>query len=292
MIRVVNADGTLRDTPFLSIPGKISSATGEEGFLGIVFSPGYKTNGKLYVDYTAYIGGQLSTIVEEYKVSPADSNVADLSSALTILTQSQPFSNHKGGNLMFGKDGYLYINFGDGGSEGDPDGYGQNTTTFLGKILRIDVSNSSVAQPYVVPPTNPFYNDPTPGIKKEIWTYGVRNPWRSSVDRLTGDLWIADVGQNAVEEVDYQPANDAGGRNYGWNIMEGKSCYIPATGCNSPELTLPVYDYSHSYGYAVTGGYIYRSAQSKSLLERTFLPIMVQDGLMGSGNQVAFFQGM
>lgn len=265
MIRVINADGTLRSTPFLSITSKISSTNSEEGFLGIAFSPNYKTSGKFYVDYTANIAGQLTTVVEEYEVSSADSNVADVSSALTILTQLQPFSNHNGGNLMFGKDGYLYIDLGDGGGGGDPYGNGQNKNTFLAKILRIDVSNASIAQPYVVPASNPFYNDTTQGIKKEIWAYGVRNPWRSSVDRLTGDLWIADVGQNAVEEVDYQPEDAAGGRNYGWNIMEGKSCYSPSTGCNSAGLTLPLYDYPHTLGFAITGGYIYRSAQSKSL---------------------------
>jgi glucose/arabinose dehydrogenase len=264
-IRVINADGTLRVAPLLSITSKISSTRGEEGFLGIAFSPNYTTSGKFYVDYTAIIAGRLTSVVEEYKVSAADSNVADLSSALTILVQLQPFNNHNGGNLMFGKDGYLYINLGDGGSGGDPNGNGQNKKTFLGKILRIDVSNSSVAQPYVVPASNPFYNDTTPGIKKEIWAYGLRNPWRSSVDRITGDLWIADVGQNAVEEIDYQPANDAGARNYGWNIMEGKSCYRPASGCNSAGLTMPVFDYSHVVGNSVSGGYIYRSAQSKSL---------------------------
>jgi glucose/arabinose dehydrogenase len=264
-IRVINADGTLRATPFLSITSKISSVNSEEGFLGIAFSPEYKTSGKFYVNYTAILAGLLTTVVEEYKVSPADSNVADLSSALTILTQLQPFSNHNGGNLMFGKDGYLYINLGDGGSGGDPYGNGQNKNTFLGKILRIDVSNSSTTQPYVVPASNPFYNDATPGIKKEIWAYGLRNPWRSSVDRLTGDLWITDVGQGALEEIDYQPANDAGGRNYGWKIMEGKSCYSPPSGCSSAGLTLPIFDYPHPLGYAVTGGYIYRSAQSKSL---------------------------
>ena len=231
-IRVINADGTLRVTPFLDIVSKILGLAGEEGFLGIAFSPDYKTNGKFYVDYTANISGQLSTVVEEYKVSAADSNVADLSSALTILTQSQPFTNHKAGNLMFGKDGYLYINFGDGGSGGDPFQNGQNKKTFLAKILRIDVSNSSAAQPYKIPPSNPFYNDTTTGIKKEIWAYGVRNPFRSSMDRITGDLWIADVGQNAHEEIDYQPANDPGGRNYGWNIMEGNFCYTPAN-CNT-----------------------------------------------------------
>ena len=265
-IRVVNPDGTLRPTPFLDITSKISSATvSEEGFLSVAFSPDYKTSGKFYVDYTATIGGQLTSVLEQYKVSASDSNVADISSALTILTQTQPFANHNGGNLMFGKDGYLYVNFGDGGSGGDPYHNGQNKKTFLAKILRLDVSNSSSTQPYAIPPSNPFYSDTTIGIKKEIWDYGVRNPWKSSVDRLTGDLWIADVGQNAVEEIDYQAANVPGGRNYGWNIMEGKSCYSPATGCDTTGLTMPIYDYPHPLGNSIIGGYIYRSAQSKAL---------------------------
>ena len=257
----------MRPTPFLDITSKISSPTeSEEGFLGIAFSPNYKADGKFYVDYTGLISGQLTTFVEEYIVSASDSNVANPSSALTLITQSQPFTNHKGGNLMFGKDGYLYINLGDGGSGGDPNGNGQNKTTFLGKILRIDVSNSSIVQPYVIPSSNPFYIDATPGIKKEIWTYGVRNPWRSSVDRLTGDLLIADVGQNKVEEIDFQNANDPGGRNYGWNIVEGDSCYLPSTGCDRTGITMPVYEYFHNdSSAAVTGGYVYRSAQSKSL---------------------------
>ena len=251
----------------MDITSKISSPTeGEEGFLGIAFSPNYKTDGKFYVDYTGFISAQLTTFVEEYKVSAADSNIADPSSALTLLTQSQPFTNHNGGNLMFGKDGYFYINLGDGGSGGDPFKNGQNKKTFLAKILRIDISNSSAAQPYAIPPSNPFYNDTTTGIKKEIWTYGVRNPWRSSVDRLTGDLLIADVGQNKVEEVDFQKANDPGGRNYGWNIVEGDSCYNPVSGCNKTGITMPIYEYFHNGGGAsIIGGYVYRSAQSKSL---------------------------
>lgn len=264
-IRIINADGTLRPTPFLSITSKISSNNSEEGFLGIAFSPDYKTSGKFYVDYTSNIAGQLTSVIQEYKVSSSDSNIADLSSALTILTQAQPFSNHNGGNLMFGKDGYLYINVGDGGNGGDPYNNGQNKNTFLAKILRIDVSKSSVAQPYSIPPTNPFYNDTTAGIKKEIWAYGVRNPWKSSVDRLTGDLWIADVGQSAVEEIDFQPANAKGGRNYGWRIMEGNSCYNPSVNCNKAGITLPIFDYSHAIGNSITGGYIYRSAQSKAM---------------------------
>ena len=289
-IRVINADGTLRPTPFLNITSKISSINSEEGFLGIAFSPAYKTSGKFYVNYTAIIAGQLTTVVEEYKVSAADSNVADLSTALTILTQLQPFSNHNGGNLMFGKDGYLYINLGDGGSGGDPFGNGQKKNTFLGKILRIDVTNSSAVQPYVVPASNPFYNDSTPGIKKEIWAYGVRNPFRSSVDRITGDLWIGDVGQNAVEEIDYQPADAPGGRNYGWNIMEGKSCYTPSSGCNSAGLTLPIYDYNHSVGASVIGGYMCRSAQSKSLFGMYIFTDYVSkwvDGIRQSGSTLS-----
>ncbi len=262
-IRVVNADGTLRPTPFLDITAKVSSYTnGEEGFLGFAFSPNYKTNGKFFVDYTANINGQLTSVVEQYTVDPADSNIA-LTSGLSILSQSQPFSNHNGGNLMFGPDGYLYINFGDGGSGGDPFGNGQNTNTFLGKILRIDVSNASVTQPYETPATNPFAGQS--GKKEEIWAYGVRNPWRSSFDRTTGDLWIADVGQSAVEEIDFQAANAAGGANYGWNIMEGTACYNPSSGCNQAGLTLPIYDYTHAVGQSITGGYVYRSAQSKSL---------------------------
>ena len=285
-IRIIDADGTLRPTPFLSITSKISSASGEEGFLGIAFSPTYKSDGKFYVDYTSIIAGKLTTVIEEYKVSAIDSNVADPNSALTILTQLQPFTNHNGGNLMFGKDGYLYINLGDGGSGGDPFGNGQNKKTFLAKILRIDISNSSVSQPYSIPPTNPFYGDTTTGIKKEIWAYGVRNPFRSSVDKLTGDLWIGDVGQNAHEEIDYQPANDTGGRNYGWNIMEGNFCYSPATGCNMTGLSLPIYDYSHSIGFTIIGGYVYRSAQSKSLFGTYIFSDYVSrwiDGMKQSG---------
>ena len=234
--------------------------------MGIAFSPNYKTDGKFYVDYTGLISGQLTTFVEEYKVSAADSNIADPASALTLLTQSQPFTNHNGGNLMFGKDGYLYINLGDGGSGGDPYKNGQNKKTFLGKILRIDVSNSSQAQPYAIPPANPFYSDTTTGIKKEIWAFGVRNPFRCSVDGLTGDLLIADVGQNKVEEIDFQKANDVGGENYGWNIVEGDSCYSPVSGCNKAGITMPIYEYFHNGGgAAIIGGYVCRSAQSKSL---------------------------
>ena len=285
-IRVINADGTLRPTPFLDITAKVSSATsGEEGLLGFVFSPDYKTSGKFYVDYTSNIAGKLTSVIAEYKVS-ADTNIANVSSALTILTQQQPYNNHNGGNMMFGKDNYLYINLGDGGSGGDPQGNGQNKTTFLAKIVRIDVSNSSIATPYIIPPTNPFYNDASPGIKKEIWAYGVRNPWRSSVDRLTGDLWIADVGQDAIEEIDFQVAGAPGGRNYGWRIMEGNQCYNPPSGCNTAGLTMPIYTYTHADGNSITGGYVYRSVQSKELFGTYIFADYVKkwvDGIKQSG---------
>lgn len=263
-IYVINADATVRTTPFLDIRTKISSTNSEEGLLGLAFSPDYSNSGKFYVNYTSNAGGQLHTVVEEYRVS-GDPNIANAASALTILTQNQPFANHNGGNMMFGKDGYLYINLGDGGSGGDPQNNAQNRSTFLGKVLRIDVSNASAETPYAIPSSNPFFGSADPTIKKEIWAYGLRNPWRSSFDKLTGDMWIADVGQGAVEEIDFEPADGSGGRNYGWSIMEGNQCYKPATGCSTSGLTLPLYTYTHSTGQSITGGYVSRSAQSKSL---------------------------
>ncbi len=264
-IRVINPDGTLRPTPFLDIISKVSGLDGEEGFLGICFSPNYKTDGKFYVSYTAFAGSQLISVIEQYKVSAADSNLADPTSALTLLTVNQPFTNHKAGNLLFGPDGYLYIFWGDGGSGGDPYGNGQNKTVLLGKIHRIDVSNSSASQLYAIPPTNPFADSTSPNIRKEIWAYGLRNPFRDSFDPITGDFWIGDVGQNAHEEIDFQPAGSKGGRNYGWNTMEGFSCYSPASNCDSTGITPPMYDYPHTVGYCIIGGHVYRSIQSRNL---------------------------
>lgn len=287
-IWIINPDTTLRATPFLNITTKVNSLSGEQGFLGLAFSPAYASDRKFYVYYTGLISGNVHSIVEEYKASVADSNVADLSSALIIITQQQPagLTNHKGGNLMFGGDGFLYINLGDGGGGGDPYLNGQNKNTLLGKMLRIDVSNSSSPQPYVIPSTNPFYNDITPGIRKEIWAYGLRNPWRNSIDRLTGDRWIADVGQGAREEINLERANNTGGNNFGWNIMEGTACYNPSSGCSSAGLTLPIYEYTHSVGQSITGGYVYRSIQSKSLFGTYIFADYVQkwvDGFKESG---------
>lgn len=263
-IRVINADSTLRSAPFLDIISKVSGLASEEGFLGFCFSPDYKITGKFYVSYTAFSGSQLISVIEQYKVSTADSNIADPSSALRLITVNQPFTNHKAGNLMFGPDGYLYIFWGDGGSGGDPYGNGQNKTVLLAKILRIDVSNSTAAQPFAIPPSNPFA-DSTGAIRKEIWAYGLRNPFRDSFDPITHDFWIGDVGQNLHEEIDFQPAGDKGGHNYGWNIMEGFSCYSPASNCDSTGITPPIYDYPHTVGDCIIGGYVYRSIQSRGM---------------------------
>jgi glucose/arabinose dehydrogenase len=291
-IRVINPDGTLRASSFLDIVPKISSAAGEEGLLGFCFSPNFQTNGKFYVSYTANIASQLTSVVEEYRVSSSDPNVADPTTNLVILSVAQPASNHNGGNIMFGPDGFLYIFFGDGGGGGDPFANGQNKTTLLGKILRLDLSNSSQAVPYTIPPTNPFFNT-TDGTKKEIWAYGLRNPWRNSFDRITNDLWIADVGQGAREEINFQPANSLGGENYGWNIMEGTICYPPpATGCNTAGLKMPIYDYSHSVGSSITGGTVYRSIQSRALWgfylysDFNFSPNKWLDGFKQSGGVI------
>ncbi len=260
-IRIIDGNGNLLPTPFLDISSKISSFVSEEGLLGLAFSPNYKTDRKFYVFYTANILGQLSAVVEEYKVSIADSNVADLSSALTLFTQTLLTKDHHAGNLMFGKDGYLYVNIGFVNIQSNS----QDKTILPGKILRLDISNSSIAQPYAIPTTNPFYNDATPGIKKEIWAYGLRNPWRSSFDKITGDLWIADAGQLKIEEVDFESANDAGGHNYGWNITEGDSCYLSFP-CDKTGITVPIYQYFHNgAGSVIIGGYVSRTAQSKSL---------------------------
>ena len=261
LIQVVNPDGTVRPTPFLNISSKLDTTTDEEGILGYAFSPNYKTDGKFFVLYSGDVSGQLAMIAEQYKVSAADSNVADVSSAITLLTRTEYTSFDLGGNMMFGKDGYLYINLGDGGDTTKS----QLKTYYNGKILRVDISNSSLAQPYTIPTTNPFYNDTTTDIKKEIWAYGLRNPWRNSFDRITNDLWLSDVGQNRYEEVNFQPAGDAGGHNYGWARVEGDSCFNPASGCDKTGISFPVYIYPHPTGFVIIGGYVYRSAQSKAL---------------------------
>ena len=272
VIRIVQ-NGSLQPTPFLSIAGRVGSSGGEQGLLSVAFPPDYASKGYFYVDYTDVNG---DTVVSRFYVS-GDPDVADPASERVILTVDQPYANHNGGQLAFGPDGYLYISLGDGGSGGDPQGNGQNPATLLGNILRIDVEPAPPAPPvfsathwlyfplimsqggaglaYDIPPTNPFTQ--TAGYRDEIWAWGLRNPWRFSFDRGTGDLYIGDVGQNAYEEIDFQPAASAGGENYGWAIMEGAHCY-PSGPCDSTGLVLPVAEYGHSLGCSVTGGVVYR----------------------------------
>lgn len=256
-------------TPFLDINSLVINPSGtndERGLLGLAFDPNYFTNGYFYVHYIN--NSQVSTIAR-YTVqgNPTTSNVADPASARIILTQSQPFSNHNGGWIGFGPDGYLYISFGDGGSQNDPNANGQNLNTWLAKILRVDVNGDDFpADPnrnYAIPPTNPFAG-PTAGLD-EIWAYGLRNPWRCSFDRLTGDFWIADVGQGTWEEVNVQPASSAGGVNYGWRCYEGPNAFN-TTGCGpQSSMTFPVYSYNHGSGCSITGGYVYRGCTMPEL---------------------------
>jgi glucose/arabinose dehydrogenase len=245
-------DGKVDPTPVLDVSSEVSLG-GEQGLLGLAFSP---DGGSLYVNFTDVDG---DTRVVAYAI--ADGR-ADPSSRREVLFVDQPYSNHNGGNLVFGPDGYLYIGLGDGGSGGDPHGNAQSLGTLLGKMLRIDPRPADGA-PYRVPADNPFVT--TPGARPEIWAYGLRNPWRYSFDRATGDLWIGDVGQSAWEEVDRQPASSTGGENYGWNVREGSHPY--AAGGSPPGAVDPVFDYSHSDGgCVVTGGYVYRGAAIPDLV--------------------------
>jgi glucose/arabinose dehydrogenase len=255
--KIVIYDGTqILDTPFLDLTSLVSCC-GERGLLGLAFHPSYASNGFFYVNYTNTVG---DTVIARYRVS-ANPNIADAGSAQILLTIAQPYANHNGGQLQFGPDGYLYIAMGDGGATGDPENRAQNLGELLGKLLRIDVDGDV---PYAAPPTNPFVG--RPGAQPEIWTLGLRNPWRFSFDRLTGDLFIADVGQGAREEVDVQPATSAGGENYGWRRMEGTACYNPKSACNDETLMLPVLEYTHDAGEcSITGGYRYRGTQVAGL---------------------------
>jgi glucose/arabinose dehydrogenase len=243
-------NGAVLPTPFLNIQDRVSNSGSERGLLGLAFHPDYSINGYFYVDYTNTAG---NTVISRFHVS-ANPDIADPNSETILLPITQPFSNHNGGMLAFGPfDGYLYIGMGDGGSGGDPGNRAQNDNDLLGKILRIDVDNGP---PYGIPPGNPYVG--IQGKRAEIWAKGVRNPWRFSFDRQTGDLYIADVGQDAWEEIDFEPASSPGGVNYGWRLMEGEHCYNPSANCDQGGLTYPIHEYSHSIGCSITGGYIYR----------------------------------
>ena len=254
LIRVMR-NGALVSTPFLDIRNK-TTLDGERGLLGLAFPPGFATKQRFYVDYTDLNG---DTIIAQYRVS-ANPDVVDASSEIVLMKIAQPFANHNGGQVRFGPDGFLYIAMGDGGSGGDPLKNGQNLGALLGKLLRIDVESDPGH--VRIPGTNPFVN--TAGARGEIWAYGLRNPWRFSFDRATADLWIADVGQDTYEEVDFQQASSRGGENYGWNLMEGLHCYLP--GCVQQGLTLPIVEYTHDGGNcSVTGGFVYRGRLSPGM---------------------------
>ncbi|PYX56057.1 MAG: glucose dehydrogenase [Acidobacteria bacterium] len=254
-IRIIQR-GALLPGPFLNITNLVEWG-GEEGLLGLVFHPLYKTNGRFFVNYTRRVNGQLQTVIAEYHVSSTDPNKAD-PRRKKILVIDQPFDNHNGGQLAFVPDKFLYIALGDGGSVGDPLGNGQKLGTLLGKLLRINVDSGT---PYVILPDNPFVGNPS--ARGEIWAYGLRNPWRFSFDRGgTHRLFAGDVGQDNYEEVDIIRR----GRNYGWNIMEGFHCYPPPTAnCDMMGLTTPIAEYSHSLGEAIIGGYVYRGSAMPAL---------------------------
>ena len=254
--------GVVLSTPFLNLSAKVSKGS-EQGLLGLAFHPQYATNRKFYVNYTNLAG---DTVVAEYTRS-TNHSVAN-TTGRTLLTIDQPYSNHNGGMLAFGPDGYLYIGMGDGGSSGDPGNRAQDINTLLGKILRINVNAKDAGKQYASPTGNP-YDGATAG-RDEIWARGVRNPWRFSFDSRTGDLWIGDVGQNRYEEVNRSLAtsgvNAGRGLNYGWRVMEGNACSNPSSGCSTSGKTRPIAVYSHSLGCSVTGGYVYRGLTYRGLV--------------------------
>jgi glucose/arabinose dehydrogenase len=255
LVKVVKG-GAILAAPFLDLTALVSSGS-EQGLLGLAFDPQYPGNGRLFISYTNHAG---DNVLSSYQVS-ASADVADAGSGVIRLTVSQPYDNHNGGHIAFGPDGYLYMGIGDGGSGGDPDGHGQERNDLLGSILRLDVS---AATGYSVPASNPFVD--VAGARGELWDWGLRNPWRFSFDRSTGDLYIGDVGQNEREEIDVSTAASGGGKglNYGWSIMEGTQCF-EAGSCDMTGLTLPVLDYTHSDGCSVTGGYVYRGSAIPAL---------------------------
>ena len=257
IIYAFSANNSQPANVFLDITDRVNMGDTEEGLLGLAFDPAYGQNGYFYVYYSAT--DPRRSVVSRFSRDQDSMYTADPESEVIVMEVPQPYANHNGGQLAFGPDGYLYIGLGDGGSGGDPQGNGQSLSTLLGKILRIDVSGLSGPGDYTIPADNPFVG--TEGVRAEIWAFGLRNPWRFSFDAETGLLWAGDVGQNLWEEIDII----AKGANYGWNIMEGLHCYSPSTGCNQSGLALPVFEYDHSQGCSVTGGYVYRGDQIPSL---------------------------
>jgi glucose/arabinose dehydrogenase len=257
-IRVVK-NGALLPTPFLDISDMVGYG-GERGLLGLAFHPSYKTNGMFYIYWTLKSG---DLAVNQYKVS-SNPDVAVRTSSRRLLTIHHPNTNHNGGMLAFDSHGYLFIGVGDGGGSGDPSNNAQNVNALLGKILRINVNGTTGGVQYRIPGDNPYVGRTG---RDEVWSIGLRNPWRFSFDRATNDLWIGDVGQAKYEEIDRSVAGVGYGRglNFGWRVMEGRHCYSPPTGCNTSGKTLPVIEYGHSEGCAVTGGYVYRGSAVPTL---------------------------
>ncbi len=255
--------GRILATPFLSITSQVSRGY-EQGLLGLAFHPDYKTNRRLFINFTDLSG---NTVVREYRASSTNSNVVATSTARHIIKMSQPYDNHNGGMLAFGRDGYLYIGMGDGGSGGDPGNRAQRVDTRLGKMLRISINSSTSTKNYRTPSTNPYIGK---AGWNEIWQIGLRNPWRFSFDRANGNLWIADVGQGQWEEVNRAVNTSSGpgrGTNWGWKVLEGFHCHSPSSGCSTSGKTPPVLEYDHSNGRcSVTGGYVYRGTAIPALV--------------------------
>lgn len=260
-IRVFQNDSLVNSTDiFLDIRDKVLYG-GEQGLLGLAFHPNYSENGYFYLDYTR--SNPRRTVISRFSVSQDNPNEADPNSEFVLLEIEQPYSNHNGGQIVFGPDGYLYITLGDGGSGGDPLNSGQDRTTLLGNILRIDVDNPANGLNYGIPNDNPFVGN-NEGWREEIYAYGLRNVWRFSFDPITNKLWAADVGQNAYEEINIIES----GKNYGWRIMEGFHCYNPSTNCDQTGLELPVWEYAHNDpngGQSITGGFVYRGSKANEL---------------------------
>jgi glucose/arabinose dehydrogenase len=254
-------------TPFLDITSKVTRAGNEQGFLGLAFHPDYQNNGRFFVHYSTRATGELGdgdTVIAEYQRSAADPEVADTTEKV-LLTVDQPFSNHNGGTITFspkeGLTGFLYIGLGDGGAANDPQANGQNLNTLLAKILRIDVNGTSDGKPYAIPAGNMTGTD----VRPEIYAYGLRNPWRMAFDPCTGDLFVGDVGQDTLEEIDVVPYG-ASGKNYGWRLREGENCFNPSSNCDPDNVTTaPIAQYPRSQGVSVTGGYVYRGSAIPAL---------------------------
>jgi glucose/arabinose dehydrogenase len=242
---------------FLDISSRVRVKDNEEGLLGLAFDPSFRDTGHFYVYYSA--SGPRRSVVSRFFVTAEEPDQADSDTELVIMEIPQPYGNHNGGQLAFGPDGFLYIGLGDGGLGGDPHGNGQNPGTLLGSILRIDVAGASERQRYRIPSDNPFAG--AGGVRREVWAYGLRNPWRFSFDPRDGLIWAGDVGQNAWEEIDLVEK----GRNYGWNVMEGSHCFSPRTGCDPAGLELPLIEYSGAEGCSVIGGYVYQGSRLPAL---------------------------